>query len=53
MPNKKIAVAGAGIYGSTVAIRLAEAGHNVRLFDPLGILGPDRVLGASEPGSVA
>ncbi len=34
----KVAVAGAGIYGSTVAIRLAEQGHNVRLFDPLGIL---------------
>jgi len=33
-----IAVAGAGIYGATVAIRLAEQGHNVRLFDPLGIL---------------
>jgi hypothetical protein len=34
----KIAVAGAGIYGSTIAIRLAEQGHDVRLFDPLGIL---------------
>jgi len=34
----KVAVAGAGIYGSTVAIRLAERGHDVRLFDPLGIL---------------
>ncbi|PYU01712.1 MAG: hypothetical protein DMG38_02515 [Acidobacteria bacterium] len=34
----KVAVAGAGIYGATVAIRLAEQGHNVRLFDPLGIL---------------
>lgn len=34
----KIAVAGAGIYGATVAIRLAEQGHAVRLFDPLGIL---------------
>jgi hypothetical protein len=34
----KIAVAGAGIYGSTVAIRLAERGHRVALFDPLGIL---------------
>ena len=34
----KIAVAGAGIYGATVAIRLAEQGHNVRLFDTLGIL---------------
>lgn len=34
----KVAVAGAGIYGVTVAIRLAEQGHNVRLFDPLGVL---------------
>jgi hypothetical protein len=33
----KIAVAGAGVYGSTIAIRLAECGHNVTLFDPLGI----------------
>src|SRR5215475_2659892 len=33
-----IAVAGAGIYGATVAIRLAEQGHSVRLFDPLGLL---------------
>lgn len=34
----KIAVAGAGIYGSTAAIRLAEQGHEVHLFDPLGVL---------------
>ena len=34
----KVAVAGAGIYGSTVAIRLAEQGHQVQLFDPLGVL---------------
>lgn len=34
----KIAVAGAGIYGSTIAIRLAEQGHRVHFFDPLGIL---------------
>ena len=34
----KVAVAGAGIYGATVAIRLAEQGQSVRLFDPLGIL---------------
>jgi hypothetical protein len=34
----KIAVAGAGIYGATAAIRLAEQGHDVHLFDPLGVL---------------
>jgi FAD dependent oxidoreductase len=34
----KVAVAGAGIYGATIAIRLAEQGQGVRLFDPLGIL---------------
>jgi hypothetical protein len=34
----KIAVAGAGIYGATVAIRLVEHGHQVQLFDPLGVL---------------
>src|SRR5215472_14908906 len=34
----KIAVVGAGIYGASVAIRLAEQGHSVQLFDPLGIL---------------
>ena len=34
----KIAVVGAGIYGSYTAIRLAETGHAVELFDPLGIL---------------
>jgi hypothetical protein len=38
MMGAKVAVAGAGIYGATVAIRLAEQGHSVRLFDPLGIL---------------
>lgn len=36
--GEKVAVAGAGTYGATVAIRLAEQGHDVRLFDPLGIL---------------
>ncbi|HYL86541.1 MAG TPA: FAD-dependent oxidoreductase [Candidatus Angelobacter sp.] len=36
--HAKIAVAGAGIYGATVAIRLAEQGHTVRLFDPLGAM---------------
>jgi hypothetical protein len=34
----KIAVCGAGVYGATIAIRLAERGHRVELFDPLGIL---------------
>ena len=34
----RIAVAGAGIYGATVAIRLAAQGHDVHLFDPLGVL---------------
>ncbi|MGC0773961.1 MAG: FAD-dependent oxidoreductase [Candidatus Acidiferrum sp.] len=34
----KIAVAGAGIYGATAAIRLSEEGHQVHLFDPLGVL---------------
>jgi hypothetical protein len=36
--SAKVAVAGAGIYGTTIAIRLAERGHNVRLFDPFGVL---------------
>jgi hypothetical protein len=36
--KSKIAIVGAGIYGATIAIRLAEQGHDVRLFDPLGIL---------------
>ena len=36
--GRKIAVAGAGIYGATAAIRLAEHGHRVTLFDPLGVL---------------
>lgn len=34
----KIAVAGAGIYGATTAIRLAQEGHQAHLFDPLGVL---------------
>jgi len=36
-PNT-VAIAGAGIYGATIAIRLAEQGHAVHLFDPLGVL---------------
>jgi hypothetical protein len=42
--SAKIAVAGAGIYGATIAIRLAEQGHSVRLFDPLGILRATSVI---------
>ena len=34
----KIAIAGAGIYGATAAIRLAERGHQVSLYDPLGVM---------------
>ena len=34
----RIAVAGAGIYGATAAIRLAQEGHDVHLFDPLGVM---------------
>ncbi len=36
--SAKIAIAGAGIYGATVALRLAERGHQVSLFDPLGVM---------------
>jgi len=36
--SAKVAVAGAGIYGATTAIRLAEHGHTVHLFDPLGVM---------------
>jgi hypothetical protein len=42
--STKVAVAGAGIYGTNVAIRLAEQGHKVRLFDPLGILQAASVI---------
>jgi hypothetical protein len=34
----KVAIAGAGIYGSTIAIKLARNGVKVTLYDPLGIL---------------
>ena len=34
----RVAVAGAGIYGATTAIRLAESGYEVRLYDPLGVM---------------
>ncbi|MGH9715990.1 MAG: FAD-dependent oxidoreductase [Candidatus Acidiferrales bacterium] len=36
--SAQIAVAGAGIYGAVAAIRLAERGHRVHLFDPRGII---------------
>jgi hypothetical protein len=36
--SAKVAVVGAGIYGAHSAIRLAERGHTVELFDPLGVL---------------
>jgi hypothetical protein len=36
--KSKVAIAGAGVYGATTAIRLAEQGHDVHLFDPLGVL---------------
>ena len=42
--SAKVAIAGAGIYGSTIAIRLAEQGHDVHLFDPLGILRAASVI---------
>lgn len=40
----KIAVAGAGIYGSTIAIHLAARGADVHLFDPLGIMKAASVI---------
>ncbi len=42
--KSKIAVAGAGIYGTSIAIRLAEQGHQVTLFDPLGVLQAATVI---------
>jgi hypothetical protein len=42
--SARVAVAGAGIYGTSIAIRLAEEGHQVRLFDPLGILRAASVI---------
>jgi FAD dependent oxidoreductase len=42
--SAKVAVAGAGIYGATIALRLAQAGHRVQLFDPLGILHATSVI---------
>ena len=34
----RVAIAGAGIYGATAALRLAASGHQVTLFDPLGVM---------------
>lgn len=42
--SARVAVAGAGIYGATIAIRLAEQGHNVQLFDPLGVMRAASVI---------
>lgn len=36
--NNKVAVVGVGIYGSTIAIRLASEGYKVTLYDSLGIM---------------
>jgi hypothetical protein len=36
--HMRVAVVGAGIYGSTIGILLAENGHDVSLFDRLGLL---------------
>jgi len=42
--SSRVAIVGAGIYGTNIAIRLAEQGHQVRLFDPLGILRAASVI---------
>jgi FAD dependent oxidoreductase len=42
--SAKIAVAGAGIYGATTAMRLAKQGHTVHLFDPLGVMRAASVI---------
>ena len=34
----KVAIVGAGIFGSTIAIKLAKHGFSVNLFDPLGVM---------------
>ena len=36
--RRKVAVAGAGIYGATTALRLSQAGYDVTLYDPLGVM---------------
>lgn len=36
--NYRVAVVGAGIYGSSIALELAKHGHNVKVYDPLGIM---------------
>ncbi len=44
MKKPKIAVAGAGIYGSTIAIHLARRGAEVHLYDPLGVMKAASVI---------
>ena len=34
----KIVIVGAGIYGSTIAISLAKLGHDIDIYDPIGIM---------------
>lgn len=38
MTRYKISIVGAGIYGCSIAIKLAEMGHRVTIYDPLGVL---------------
>lgn len=38
MQKRKIAVVGAGIYGATIAVKLAKLNFDVTMFDPLGLL---------------
>ena len=38
LQSLRIAVVGAGIYGSAAAVRLSQEGHTVSLYDPLGVL---------------
>ena len=38
MAQYRICVVGAGIYGASIAIELAKAGHSITMFDPIGVL---------------